>query len=114
MDHDELEKGISRALLPVEVLALLKDAPLHGYALLGELHRAGYPDVKSGTLYPMLRRMETGGLVSSEWELQSEGAARKIFTISPNGESALRHSGTVLQKLTLPFVGSPHQERLNP
>lgn len=41
---------------------LNRGEPLHGYELI---QRTG---VKSGTLYPLLRRLEERGLVVSEWE----------------------------------------------
>lgn len=63
------------------LLALQK--PGYGYGLLDALERAGVP-VAANTLYPLLRRLESQGLLTSEWDT-SEARPRKFYRTSPDG-----------------------------
>ncbi len=58
--------------------------PGYGYALLEHLAAAGV-DVDANTLYPLLRRLEAQGLLSSEWNTD-ESRPRKFYRTSPHGE----------------------------
>lgn len=55
----------------------------YGYALLEALEHAGFP-VAANTLYPLLRRLESQGLLTSEWDT-SEARPRKFYTTSEAG-----------------------------
>ena len=56
--------------LELQLLAVLDEGPRHGYALRDELRRrsGGAFELLPGTLYPLLRRLEIGGLVISDWQ----------------------------------------------
>ena len=61
--------------------------PCYGYELLERLAAAGI-DVDSNTLYPLLRRLEGQGLLSSEWNTD-ESRPRKYYRTSPDGREML-------------------------
>lgn len=78
-----------RGVIDLVVLALLlKHGPSYGYLLLQELEKAGL-ELKGGTLYPVLARLEADALVSTEWSAGASGPGRKWFTITPLGRAAL-------------------------
>jgi DNA-binding PadR family transcriptional regulator len=57
--------------------------------------------LKSGTVYPLLRRLEAGGLVQSNWEKTDQAfdegrPARRYYEPTPAGERALSEA---LQRL---------------
>jgi len=58
--------------------------PSYGYALLEQLTQADI-HVEANTLYPLLRRLETQGLLLSEWDT-SETRPRKFYRTTPAGE----------------------------
>ncbi|SIR00564.1 PadR family transcriptional regulator [Micromonospora avicenniae] len=62
--------------------------PDYGYALLQRLSGHGFP-VDANTLYPLLRRLEEQGLLTSEWNTE-ESRPRKFYRTSDEGESVLR------------------------
>ncbi|GGG52169.1 PadR family transcriptional regulator [Kocuria dechangensis] len=62
---------------------LVLDEPRYGYALLRTLGDAGL-DVEANTLYPLLRRLETQGLLESDWNTE-ESRPRKFYRITPRG-----------------------------
>ncbi|MDQ0895325.1 PadR family transcriptional regulator [Agromyces ramosus] len=58
--------------------------PDYGYALLESLNGLGIL-VDANTLYPLLRRLEKQGLLTSEWNTD-EARPRKFYRTSPTGE----------------------------
>ena len=73
------------------ILAVLRDAPLHGYAVIQELKRrsGGELALPEGTVYPALHRLEAAGLLSSRWEVVS-GRRRRVYMLSQTGVQAVR------------------------
>lgn len=57
--------------------------PSYGYALLEELERGGFA-VDANTLYPLLRRLEKQGLLTSEWNTD-EARPRKFYATTEEG-----------------------------
>lgn len=58
--------------------------PGYGYALLESLNGIGIT-VDANTLYPLLRRLEKQGLLTSEWNTD-EARPRKFYRTSPAGD----------------------------
>jgi DNA-binding PadR family transcriptional regulator len=77
-----LSQELRRGVLPLAVLSLLKEKK-YGYALIGDLAAAGI-EIDQGTLYPMLRRLESQGLLESSWILE-EARPRRYYQISEQG-----------------------------
>ena len=58
----------------------------------------------SGTVYPVLTRLERDGLVHSSWEDETRAAqegrpARRYYEVSPEGMAALREAVTMLREI---------------
>lgn len=87
MSTRELLKGNS----PTLILAILKEGPLHGYAIARAIEqRSGDAlEFKDGTLYPTLQALETDGFILGEWEQGSGERKRKIYYITPGGLAEL-------------------------
>ncbi|MEU5882701.1 PadR family transcriptional regulator [Spirillospora sp. NPDC047279] len=77
---------LRRGTVVLACLALLEE-PQYGYALLETLNDAGVT-VDGNTLYPLLRRLEKQGLLTSEWNTD-EARPRKFYRVGPEG-SAVR------------------------
>src|SRR5256712_11210596 len=69
----ELKKGSIQLCL----LALLAKGEKYGFQILRELRDKsnGFFDLKEGTLYPALRRLEERGVVQSRWQEPESGMA---------------------------------------
>ena len=76
--RQELRRG---SVVLASLVAL--EQPGYGYGLLDSLERAGFP-VAANTLYPLLRRLEGQGLLTSEWDT-SEARPRKFYRTSEAG-----------------------------
>jgi PadR family transcriptional regulator PadR len=70
-------------------LVVLREESSYGYELMECLEQFDFEQIRAGTLYRTLRRMEQEGLCKSEWE-RSEGApARRMYSITESGEAYL-------------------------
>lgn len=90
MDDDVLAAHLQELRRGTVVMAALAtlSRPTYGYALLETLADAGFA-VDGNTLYPLLRRLEKQGLLTSEWNTE-ESRPRKFYRVSPDGEALLR------------------------
>ncbi|GAA2781006.1 PadR family transcriptional regulator [Saccharopolyspora taberi] len=83
-----------RGVLDLAVLALLAESGEdYGYTLLQRLAEAGLPDMKAGTLYPLLNRLAGDGLVRAEWRAGEGGPGRKFFALTEEGRAVLAEQG---------------------
>lgn len=73
---------LRRGSLTLAVLGCLKQ-PHYGYALLQTMQEKNI-DIEANTLYPLLRRLESQGLLMSDWDT-SESRPRKYYTVSRKG-----------------------------
>jgi PadR family transcriptional regulator PadR len=73
------------------LLYMFVETPMYGYQIIRELENRsqGYFKFKEGTLYPVLHRMESEGLIIAEWRSLDGGRQRKYYNITPKGAKAL-------------------------
>lgn len=88
MENSIATVDATRGALPLATMALLTRGPAHGYALLEGLAGLGLHGVRSGTLYPLLRRLHEAGLVTPAWEVLDSGAPRKTYAVTREGRAA--------------------------
>lgn len=87
MDIWQWREEFARAALRYAVLAALSHRDAHGYQLLTYLKEKGFGNIKGGTLYPVLTRMEDEGLLCHSWDTSNTGPARKILMLTDEGRS---------------------------
>lgn len=83
---DKLEQELRRGVLVLATLSQLS-TPRYGYGLRQALAEQGMP-IEEGTLYPLLRRLEAQGLLSSEWRIE-DGPPRRYYALSDTGHALL-------------------------
>src|ERR1700688_273357 len=83
---DSLRLELRRGCLIVAVLAQLR-AEHYGYTLRKALADQGLA-IEESTLYPLLRRLETQGLLTSEWR-EEEKRNKRFYKLSAEGEAIL-------------------------
>lgn len=85
MEQDIVEANLQELRRGTVVLACLivLRTPDYGYALLERLSDLGFP-VDANTLYPLLRRLEKQGLLTSDWNTD-EARPRKFYRTTPDG-----------------------------
>jgi PadR family transcriptional regulator, regulatory protein PadR len=82
----QVRKGVVE-LLVLQLLAAKGE--LHGYAIVKELLSLGPLVAGESTVYPVLKRLEADGLLSSHWVTSESGPPRKYYALSPDGSAFL-------------------------
>ncbi len=65
------------------------DKQEYGYSLLQKLDEKGV-GIEAGTLYPLMRRLDSQGLLESEWDT-SESRPRKYYKLSKTGKELYKN-----------------------
>ena len=95
--YDKISQELRRGILILAVLSQLQ-VETHGYALISTLAAHGLV-IDQGTLYPLLRRLESQGLLQSQWN--TEGTRpRRYYVITPAGAAVLQTLQQDWQSLT--------------
>lgn len=83
---DNLIQELRRGVIVLGVLSQL-DEERYGYALINRLKEKGL-EVDQGTLYPLLRRLESQGLLESNWRIETD-RPRRYYVLSKAGRELL-------------------------
>ena len=84
-------RGRVERFLEPALLLLLAEQPAHGYELVDrvpELVPGERPEL--GGVYRVLRALEEDGLVTSEWDADEPGPAKRRYELTPAGHELLR------------------------
>jgi len=84
---DNLRLELRRGCLVLAVLAQLRTEH-YGYTLRRTLGDAGV-ELDEGTLYPLLRRLESQGLLVSEWR-EEDNRKKRFYKLSAEGRTVLK------------------------
>lgn len=86
-EHPKFEQDLRKGALVLAVLSQLRSEQ-YGYSLRQALAERGMP-IEEGTLYPLLRRLEAQGLLTSQWQADG-GPPRRYYVLSERGSVLLR------------------------
>jgi len=83
-------QGFARDINQLLILSTLRDGSKHGYqiALDVEADSNGLFKFRHGTLYPILHRLESDGLIKGSWS-KDEGRRRKVYGLTASGVTHL-------------------------
>ena len=84
--NEKLRLELRRGCLTLAVLAPLRQEH-YGYTLRKELAERGL-EIDESTLYPLLRRLETQGLLASQWR-EEDKRNKRFYLLSAEGEQIL-------------------------
>jgi DNA-binding PadR family transcriptional regulator len=97
-----MDTSTTPALAPRDllILSVLSEGPLHGYGIVRSVDVRSESGVRldPANLYRSLRRMRRDGWVGEAEEAADDGP-RKVFALTPVGESVLRAEVTRLERL---------------
>lgn len=90
MAEKNFSPQLMRGSLDLMILSVLADGAKYGYALQQSLRDATREmvDLKAGTLYPLLHRLESDKLIKSKWE-DTTGRKRKWYELTAKGKRRL-------------------------
>lgn len=92
-----LMQELRRGTLILLVLSQLKQ-PRYGYDLVKRLSERGIP-IDANTLYPLMRRLESQGLLESQWDT-GEAKPRKYYRITSDGKAVLEKTKIYWEKFS--------------
>lgn len=87
----KIRRNLARGTVELALLSVLGSGARYGYELLTEINElsGGFPELKEGTLYPLLHRLEDGGMVVATWEAEGRTPPRKYYSLSEAGRAQL-------------------------
>lgn len=76
------------------ILAILEAEPMHGFNIVKQLQERGEGslNLREGTIYPVLYRMEGAGLIQARWDESQRdrlGPKRKVYSLKKKGHRQL-------------------------
>jgi PadR family transcriptional regulator PadR len=93
---ENLRLELRRGCLSLAVLSQLR-TECYGYTLRKALAEQGL-EIDEGTLYPLLRRLESQGLLTSVWR-EEEKRNKRFYRLSPEGKQVLKQLATEWQQI---------------
>ena len=89
---DRTTIDLLQGTLGVLILKSLSWGPMHGYGIARWVEQITDDEllIEEGSLYPALHRLQSRGLVTSEWGISETGRRVKTYTITEQGRAQLR------------------------
>ena len=97
---EKWKSQVKKGVLAFIVLNLLKHKEMYGYEIIEHVSGTISIDIAEGTLYPLLNKLKTEGLVDSKWVEQVSGIPRKYYSLTNDGESTLSEMKESWDQLT--------------
>lgn len=90
--HDRLHSA-PKGLLRYYILHKIAQKPIHGYEIIQDIDSKteGAWRPGAGSLYPILKKLVSEGLIKAEPEPSTE-ATRRVYQITPKGVESLAHA----------------------
>ena len=115
---DKWEVQLRKGSLELAILAALWDGRLYGLEILRHLESGSDLVVAEGTVYPLLTRLRTLGLVESEWVESDSGHPRKYYSLTAAGRERALEMGRTwarfaasLNNVLAPLNGAVKKEK---
>ena len=91
MSQDAVDRDLKKGSGELLILSLLEARPRHGYEIgkLIETRSNGAVSFRVASLYPLLYRLETRGLVQGRWLEKAGQRRRRYYRLTPAGKKVL-------------------------
>ena len=86
MDKSQLLKGFLEGC----ILKIIDSHETYGYEIVTKLQEYGFTDVKEGTLYPLLLRLEKKELIYGVFKESPLGPKRKYYNLTQEGKEYVK------------------------
>lgn len=93
---------LPQGTLDLLILKALALEPRHGWAIADRLHQISSTtlDIRQGSLYPALHRLERRGWIKARWGTSDNNRRAKYYELTRQGRSRLEKETTAWRKLT--------------
>jgi len=89
IDIENTKAQMRKGILEFAILVIISKGKAYASDILKKLKQADLIVVE-GTLYPLMSRLKTDGLVSYEWKESTSGPPRKYYILTAKGKESLK------------------------
>jgi len=86
VDQSQLNRGTLEGC----IVKIISNEETYGYEIVSRLQEYGFNEVKEGTIYPILVRLEKKNIISSVYKESPLGPKRKYYFLTKDGEDFLK------------------------
>ncbi len=111
------EQQLRKGSLEMATLAALWPGRLYGLEIIRRFEDSSQLALAEGTIYPILSRLKSEGLLASEWVEAEAGHPRKYYWLTAAGRTRLKHMADTwtefsreLGRLLKPVIGARKEE----
>lgn len=90
MNLDSWKSQMRKGAAEFAVLSVLREGELYGVELVARLTGADSVGLSEGTVYPLLRRLQSDGRLQARWEVNDNAPPRKYYSLTPTGHTAVQ------------------------
>src|SRR5215471_8116230 len=88
--HANWVSQVKRGVLELCILNLLEHEPMYGYQIVKRITAIPGLVISEGTIYPLLSRLKTQGMVASTLVESPQGPARRTYVLTEPGRQYLK------------------------
>lgn len=96
IDRSQLMKGTLEGC----ILKIISLGETYGYEIVSQLQLYGFSEVKEGTIYPLLVRLEKKKVLTSRFKESPYGPQRKYYSLTPLGQEMLTDFKVIWQEIS--------------
>lgn len=85
----EIVQHITKNLLDIQILHIINKQPTWGYKIKKQIEATSGLKIRHGALYPLLKKLEEKGLITSQKQQQGK-RTRKIYTTTQKGKTYIQ------------------------
>ncbi|MGP1274182.1 MAG: PadR family transcriptional regulator [Caulobacterales bacterium] len=118
MDIEGWKAQLRKGAAEFAVLSLLARREMYGIELLDALSGADGLGISDGTIYPLLKRLQSEGRISARWQPSVTGPPRKYYRLTAEGQRAVSAMGQAwaefrlqLDRLAVPDLDQHEPDR---
>ena len=107
MAADPLKSDLLQGTLDMLILKVVALGPIHGYAIAQRLQQTSREvlQVKQGSLYPSLHRLEKRRWLRAEWAATETGREARFYRLTPLGRKQLGEQRANWDRLSTAISG---------
>jgi len=85
------DAGLLQGTLDMLILKVVSLRPIHGYAIVQRIQQISRDalQIRQGSLYPAVYRLENKGWLKSEWKMTDGGREAKFYSLTRSGRQQL-------------------------
>jgi PadR family transcriptional regulator PadR len=93
----EIVQHITKNLLDIQILTLITKEPTWGYKIKKQIEAFSGLKIRHGALYPLLKKLENKGLITSQKQQQGK-RTRKIYTTTEKGKTYIQTYQNIIKE----------------